>query len=66
LIDPNPFTDEEKTYLKFLAVTTLLTVAITTVGTVAAEETKGFLARRREAKAKRDEAARAATKDPAL
>lgn len=42
--------DDEKHYLKFLALTTLLTVAITKLGDVAADEFKGLLQRRREAR----------------
>lgn len=47
--------DDEKKYLKFLALTTLVTVAITKAGDVAADELKGWLQRRRDARKKAEE-----------
>lgn len=54
--EPNPhFDEDEKKYFKFLAATTFLTVVITKLGDVAADEFKGWLSRRRDAAKKAQE-----------
>jgi hypothetical protein len=52
---PPSFDDDEKKYLKFLGATTLLTVLITKTVDVVADEFKGLLQRRREARKKAEE-----------